>query len=141
MASLFLLFIGEKMTVRGVRGAIVRGAITVEKNDAEMILAGTTELLLAILDANPTLRAPEIASTFFTVTEDLDAVHPAKAAREFGWVNTPMICAREIPVPGSLPLCIRVLLHWNTTISPDKVQHIYLKNAEGLRPDLMKERT
>lgn len=123
------------MTVRGVRGAI-----TVTKNETEMILAATKELLLAILDANPTLRAPDIASAFFTVTEDLDAVHPAKAAREMGWVNTPLICAREIPVPGSLPLCIRVLLHWNTGISPDTVQHVFLKNAERLRPDLMKDR-
>lgn len=123
------------MTVRGVRGAI-----TVTKNETEMILAATKELLLAILDANPTLRAPDIASAFFTVTEDLDAVHPAKAAREMGWVNTALICAREIPVPGSLPLCIRVLLHWNTGISPDTVQHVFLKNAERLRPDLMKDR-
>ena len=123
------------MTVRGVRGAI-----TVTKNEAEMILAATKELLLAILDANPTLRAPDIASAFFTVTEDLDAVHPAKAAREMGCVNTPLICTREIPVPGSLPLCIRVLLHWNTGISPDTVQHVFLKNAERLRPDPMKDR-
>ena len=123
------------MTVRGIRGAI-----TVAKNDAEMILAGTKELLLAILDVNPTMRVPDIASAFFTVTDDLDAVHPAKAAREMGWVNTPLICARDIPVTGSLPLCIRVLLHWNTSISADKVEHIYLKNAERLRPDLMKDR-
>ena len=123
------------MTVRGIRGAI-----TVEKNEAEMIMAVTRELLLAILDANPTLRVPDIASAVFTVTDDLDAVHPAKAARELGWVNTPLMCAREIPVSGSLALCIRVLLHWNTTISAEKVQHIYLKNAETLRPDLMKFR-
>ena len=123
------------MTVRGVRGAI-----TVTKNEAEMILTATKELLLEILEANQTLRASDIASAVFTVTEDLDAVYPAKAARDFGWVNVPLMCVREIPVPGSLPLCVRVLLHWNTTISAEKVQHVYLKNAETLRPDLMKHR-
>ena len=119
------------MPVRGVRGAI-----TVSADDSEAILSATRELLSAILEANPTLRSEDIASGSFTTTEDLRTAYPAQAAREMGWTQVPMICSREIPVPGGLPLCIRVLLLWNTDLSQHRIHHIYLGDAASLRPDL-----
>lgn len=118
------------MSIRGVRGATVA-----EANQKESILAATRELLLAILDAHLGMRIEEIASILFTVSEDLDAVYPAQAARQLGWIETPLLCAREIPVPGGLPRCIRVLIHWNTDQPQSAIQHIYLKDAIQLRPE------
>ncbi len=120
------------MTIRGVRGAI-----TVDVDAPEHILAATRELLDAILNANPTLRREDIASAFFTVTDDLHSAYPALAARQMGWDLVPMMCAREIPVPGGLPRCIRVLLHWNTDLPQEAVHHVYLREAMVLRPDLL----
>jgi len=97
------------MSTRGVRGATVAAA-----NQAEAILAATQELLLAIRNANPAMRTEDLASILFTVSDDLDAVHPALAARQIGWSRVPLLCAREIPVPGGLSNCVRVLIHWNT---------------------------
>jgi chorismate mutase len=120
------------MCVRGIRGATVAA-----DNNTGDILAATRELLLAIREVNPTLLPEDIASIFFTVTDDLNAVHPARAARELGWGAVPLICGREIPVPGSLPACIRVLIHWNTELPQSAVHHVYLGQAAILRPDLM----
>ncbi len=118
------------MRVRGVRGAT-----TVEWNDAGQILAATRALLEEMVARNQ--MAPEdIAAVFFTVTDDLDAAFPARAARELGWVHVPLMDAREIPVPGSLPRCIRVLLLWNSDILQSQVTHVYQGNAIKLRPDL-----
>lgn len=119
------------MTIRGVRGAI-----NVETDQPSFILAATQELLEAILLANPSMCTEDIASIFFTVTDDLVSVHPALAARQKGWVFVPMLCAREIPVPNSLPHTIRILIHWNTTCEQSAVRHIYLREAVRLRPDL-----
>ncbi len=119
------------MFVRGIRGAI-----TVETNDEEAILKATRELLEAIQQANPTLAADDLASALFTMTHDLTAVHPAKAARQMGWTTVPLMCAREIPVEESLPLCIRVLLTWNTPLEQKDINHVYLRQAAALRPDL-----
>ncbi len=119
------------MTVRGVRGAI-----TVDTDQPDKILAATRELLEAILHANPTLQREDVASAFFTTTDDLVSVHPALAARQMGWDHVPMICAGEIPVPGGLSLCIRVLIHWNTECEQNAIRHIYLREAVKLRPDL-----
>jgi chorismate mutase len=119
------------MTVRGIRGATVASGV-----DAEAILTATQELLLAILKANPDLHTEDIASAVFTVTPDLREVYPAQAARKLGWDSVPMLCAQEIPVPGGLPLCIRVLLLWNTDLSQNAVRHVYLGEAARLRPDL-----
>ena len=94
----------------------IRGATTVERNDREEILSATTELLQLIIRQNA-LQAEDIASAIFSLTEDLDAEFPAVAARMLGWTEVPLMCAREIPVPGSLSTCIRVLLHINTTRS------------------------
>ncbi len=119
------------MTIRGIRGAT-----TVSADDEERVLAATQELLTAILKANPPLRTEDIASALFTATEDITSAYPALAARQMGWDHVPMLCAREIPVPGSLPLCIRVLIHWNTELGQSSIQHVYLRAAAKLRPDL-----
>ena len=110
----------------------LRGATTVEHNDRDEILTATTELLQLIIDRND-LQAEDIASAFFTVTEDLDADFPAAAARAMGWTEVALMCAREIPVPNSLSKCIRVLLHVNTMRSAAEMQHIYLRRAVNLR--------
>ena len=121
------------MVMRGIRGAI-----TVEIDQPELVLEATRELLQAILCENPGLSNKDIASAFFTVTDDIISVHPALAARQIGWGLVPMICSQEIPVPGSLPLCIRVLIHWNTDCEQAAVHHVYLRGAVNLRPDLLK---
>ena len=112
----------------------LRGATTVQENDAEKMLDATAELLQALIAAND-LREEEIASVFFTATPDLDAVCPAAAARRLGWTRTALICVQEMAVPGSLPRCIRVLIHWNTERSIDELHHVYLRGARALRPD------
>ena len=122
------------MSVRGVRGATV-----VDQDGPEAVISATRELLQAILDANPTMQTVDLASAFFTVTDDLSSVYPARAARQMGWNQVPLMCAREIPVPGALPRCIRVLLHWNTDLPQSAVCHVYLGAATSLRPDLSPE--
>jgi chorismate mutase len=114
----------------------IRGATTVDKDDRQEILAVTQELLLGILQSNPALDTREIASAFFTTTPDLISVHPALGARQMGWNLVPMMCSQEIPVPGSLDHCIRVLLLWNTELSQEEIHHVYLRKAVSLRPDL-----
>jgi chorismate mutase len=116
------------MAVRGVRGAT-----TVAANDRAPILSATRELLGQLVRANGIAPA-DVASAWFTVTEDLDAEFPAFAAREIGWTEVPLICGREIPVPGSLPSCIRVLIHWNTDRAQRDVRHVFLHGARALRP-------
>lgn len=120
------------MTTRGIRGAT-----TIESDSKENVLFSTRELLEVILASNPRLKTDDIASAFFTTTEDIASAYPALAARHMGWDQVPMMCAREIPVPGSLPLCIRVLIHWNTDEGQQTIKHIYLNEAIKLRPDLV----
>ena len=118
----------------------IRGATTVDHNDREEILAATTELLrLMVLENN--LLVEDIASASFTVTEDLDAVFPALAARQMGWNEVALICMREIPVPNSLSKCIRVLLLVNTTLGASEMQHVFIRGAVSLRPDFESETT
>ena len=112
----------------------IRGATTVERNQREEILTATTELLELLIARND-LRAGDVASAIFTVTGDLDAEFPALAARMLGWSEVALMCMREIPVPGSLPMCIRILLHVNTERSAGEINHIYLRGAVNLRPD------
>jgi chorismate mutase len=112
----------------------VRGAITVEANTTDAILAATRELLEALIDANA-IQPQDIASVMFTATPDLDAEYPAVATREFGWRDVPILCFQEMNVPHSLPLCVRVLIMWNTTRTPQEIQHVYLRAAQQLRPD------
>ncbi|HAG99314.1 MAG TPA: chorismate mutase [Ktedonobacter sp.] len=116
----------------------IRGATTVERNEREDILTATTELLQLLIQHND-LRAEDIASAIFTVTEDLDAEFPALAARQLGWTEVALLCTREIPVPNSLVKCIRILLHVNTTRSAAEMQHVYIRGAVNLRPTLSKQ--
>jgi len=120
------------MRIRGVRGAT-----TVNSDQSDEVIEATMELLSTIISQNSGLKLDEIASAFFTVTEDIVSVHPALAARRIGWDLVPMICATEIPVPSSLPKCIRVLIHWNTDVEQKKIKHVYLRGAVALRPDLV----
>jgi chorismate mutase len=120
------------MTIRGIRGAT-----TVSADELEPILQATRELLEAILDANLTMKPEDVASAIFTVTDDLVSTFPAQAARQMGWELVPMLCAREIPVPDSLPHVIRVLVHWNTELPQSEIKHVYLRDAVKLRPDLV----
>src|SRR5256885_15529136 len=126
--------VSQLMYCRGIRGAT-----TVEHNTREEILAATTELLQLLIDRND-LHPEDVASVIFTVTEDLDAAFPALAARTLGWTEVALICTREIPVPGSLGKCIRVLLHVNTTRSAAEIQHVYIRGAVNLRPTLNENR-
>jgi len=121
------------MPVRGIRGAI-----TVEENTPQAVLLATHDLLNTIKTTNATLHSEDIASILFTVTADLNCAYPAQAAREIGWDLVPLMCALEIPVPGSLPKCVRILIHWNTTLEQNKINHVYLRDAVKLRPDLLK---
>jgi chorismate mutase len=120
------------MPIRGIRGAT-----TVTADDPELILQATCELLEAILAENSGIQLEDIASIFFTTTKDLASAYPALAARQMGWDLVAMMCAREIPVPESLPLCIRVLIHWNTDREQRAIKHVYLHEAVKLRPDLV----
>jgi prephenate dehydrogenase len=119
--------------------AAVRGATTVPMNRASDILEGSTRLLETLMSAN-SLRVDQIVSALFTCTADLDADFPAHAARRMGWESVPMLCAREIPVPGSLPRVVRVMLtvrvpHHGAALTP-----VYLGEAAALRPDLASPR-
>lgn len=120
------------MTVR-CRG--VRGATTCEANTREAILAATRELLELIIERNG-IHVDDVASAIFTTTTDLNAEFPAVAARALGWTDTALLCGHEMQVPGSLPRCIRVLIHWNTDRRPDEIVHVYIRGARDLRPDL-----
>jgi chorismate mutase len=119
------------MTCRGIRGAICA-----EANEEEAILRATGRLLEGMVAAND-LCVDDVASVVFTATADLHAAYPARAAREMGWVDTPLLCMQEMAVAGSLPRCIRVLIHWNTDRALDEVRHVYLGAARALRPDLV----
>jgi chorismate mutase len=112
----------------------LRGAITADSNSEEAIVEATRTLLTCLVDRN-TLRLEEIISVFFTLTPDLNASFPARAAREMGW-DVPMLDMQEIDVPGALGLCIRVLVHVE---SSGPVRHAYLRGAVNLRPDLESE--
>jgi chorismate mutase len=112
----------------------LRGATTVNDNDAEAILAATDELMREILSRNE-LGADDLVSCIFTLTPDLDAEFPAVAARRMGLSRVPLLCAREIPVPGALPRVIRVLMHCYPPVGVEP-QHVYLGEARGLRLDL-----
>ena len=121
------------MTIRGIRGAT-----TVEQDEPQAVINAARELMLAILEANPTLRPDEIASIFFTATPDITSAFPARAARELGpcWADVPLMDALEMAVQGALPRCIRALVHWNTSLPQAQINHVYLHGAAVLRPDL-----
>lgn len=113
----------------------VRGATTADSNERDSILQATRELLALMIRKNG-IEMQDVASAVFSTTSDLDAAFPALAARQLGWIDVPLLCTHEINVPGSLERCIRVLIHWNTTKSQNQVEHIYVKEAVVLRPEL-----
>ena len=112
----------------------IRGATTVAENEAAAILDATDELLRRMIEAND-LKPDDIVSGIFTVTRDLDAAFPARAAEDYGWNIVALLHSTEIPVPGSLPRCIRLLVHAYTTRPRSDIRHIYLRDAIRLRPD------
>jgi chorismate mutase len=118
------------MALRGIRGAT-----TIESNTKEEILENTQELLSKIIQSNQ-INTQDIASIFFSVTKDLNATFPAIAARNMGLSQTPLLCFNEIDVPGSVPFCIRILMQINSDHPQDFFEHIYLKKAVSLRPDI-----
>jgi chorismate mutase len=113
--------------MRGIRGATQISANTVEAMEEAVV-----EMVRELQKRNR-LRSEDVTWAIFTVTHDLDADFPARAARLAGWHQVPMICSREIPVPGSMPRVVRVLLHVD---SPGVTHHVYLRGAQALRPDL-----
>lgn len=113
----------------------LRGATSVERDDAALIEAATRELLEQMLERNS--AAPEdLVSLIFTATPDLTAAFPAAAARELGLGDVPLLCAQEIAVPGALPRCVRVLMHLYTERDYASLRHVYLGEARRLRADL-----
>ncbi|MCL4833167.1 MAG: chorismate mutase [Caldilineaceae bacterium] len=112
----------------------VRGATTVDEDKPEAILRATRELLALMIQVNG-IRSEDVTSVIFTTTRDVVSQYPALAARQLGWLDVPLLCSHEMEVPGSLPLCIRILLHWNTDLAQNEIQHIYLGEAQSLRPD------
>ncbi|HMP05961.1 MAG TPA: chorismate mutase [Lacipirellulaceae bacterium] len=113
----------------------VRGATTVDRNEREEILAATRQLLALMIRTNG-IEARDVASAFFTTTADINAEFPALAARQLGWLDVPMLCGHEMAVPGSLGRCIPLILHWNTAKPQQEIEHIYLREATRLRPDI-----
>ena len=112
----------------------LRGAITVEENEAESILSATTELVSEVMERNG-LSPDDVVSCIFTCTDDLDAEFPAVAARRLGLSAVPLLCAREIGVPGALPRVIRLLMHYYADPAMS-AKHVYLGDAVSLRRDL-----
>ena len=119
------------MAVRGIRGAT-----SVINDNSEEVLSATRELLQELLTSNSIAEFDEIVSAIFTTSPDLTSTFPAEAARAIGMKQVPLLCASEIAVPGSLPRCIRVLLHINTDKTQSEITHVYLREAKRLRPDV-----
>ena len=112
----------------------LRGANVARENERDAILAATDELMRVLMKRN-TLTAERMVSCIFTLTEDLDAEFPAVAARALGLHRVPLLCAREVPVPGSMPRVIRVLVHYYAA-EEHEPQHVYLGETSALRADL-----
>jgi chorismate mutase len=112
----------------------IRGATTVDDDEASAIRDATAALLRRIVALND-LRTDEIISALFTVTPDLRSAFPAHAARELGWTDVALLCTMEIPVPGAIARCIRVLLHVDTATPRKRLRHVYLRGARSLRPE------
>lgn len=115
----------------------VRGATTVDHDTRDEILTATRQLLALMIRRNG-IESTDVGSIIFTVTQDLAAEFPALAARQLGWIDVPLLCSYEVSVPGSLPRCIRILIHWNTSKPQHEIQHVYMRQATSLRPDLTK---
>ncbi len=119
------------MAVRGIRGAI-----SVDADDPEQIRDATRELTEEILSRNEITDFDDVISAVFTTTPDLVSCFPAEAARHIGMTTVPLLCAAEIAVEGAMQKCIRILLHVNSDRKPADIVHVYLREAEKLRPDM-----
>lgn len=114
----------------------IRGATTVARNEESDILEATAAMLKEVVERNE-IEPEDICSVWITVTPDLDATFPARAIRALsGWDMVPLMCSTEIPVKGGLPKCIRLLIQVNTTKGQREMKHVYLNEAQSLRPDL-----
>jgi chorismate mutase len=122
-----------KMATRGVRGATCAA-----ENTKEALIDATRALLTRMIEANG-IAPEDIASAFFSTTPDLTADFPAIAARQLGWRDVPLMCMHEMNVPNALPMCVRVMMHWNTEKHASDIRHVYINGAEKLRPDLIRE--
>jgi chorismate mutase len=120
--------------VRGIRGATTAGG-----NTAQAIVEATTELLAELVRLND-LQMAEVCFAYFTTTLDLDAEFPALAARRMGWIGVPLLCGNDMVVPGpnprSVPMCIRILLLYNTDKAQSEMKSAYLRGAQAIRADL-----
>ena len=106
-----------------------------EEDSRRAILLATGELLWFLVQRNG-IQANDLASAIFTTTPDLVAEYPALAARKMGWADVALLCSHEMAVPNGVERCIRVLLLWNTSLGPREIEHVYLRGAQNLRPDL-----
>ncbi len=122
------------MMMRGIRGAI-----TVSADNPEEILSETRKLVLEMAEQNQV--DPElVASVVISTTTDISSAFPAKAVRTIeNWTFVPVMCTHEMDVPGSMPLCIRVMMHVNTPVTQKDIHHVYMNDAVKLRPDLLKD--
>ena len=122
------------MPVRGIRGATTASA-----NSADAITDATDELLRSLIDANA-LDVAEVCFVYFTTTRDLNVEFPALAARRLGWVDVPLLCGNEmditVPNPRGVPMCIRILLLYNTDRPQSEMRHVYLRGAQAIKADL-----
>jgi chorismate mutase len=122
------------MPVRGIRGAS-----TATENTGEAITDATDELLRALIEANK-LDVEEVCFAYFTTTKDLNVEFPALAARRLGWVDVPLLCGNEmdisVPNPRGVPMCIRILLLYNTERPQSELRHVYLRGAQAIKADL-----
>lgn len=122
------------MMMRGIRGAI-----TVSADQPEEILHETKRLVLEMAEQNK-IDPEQVASVVISTTEDVSSTFPAKAVRTIeGWTFVPVMCTHEMAVPGSMPLCIRVMMHVNTAAGQKEINHVYMNDAVKLRPDLIKD--
>ncbi|MCP4050085.1 MAG: chorismate mutase [bacterium] len=121
------------MALRGIRGAI-----TIDSNSKTDILEGTKLLLSKIIELNE-IDKEDIASIFFSATDDLDQAFPAISARNVGLTDTALLCFNELKIAGSLEMCVRILLHLNTEKKQSSIKHVYLRGAKKLRPDLIQQ--
>lgn len=113
----------------------VRGAIPVKDNTRHNILSASDRLLQVMIEKNG-IVADDVCSAIFTTTTDINAEYPAIAARKLGWHDVALLCGHEMCVPHGLTSCLRILVHWNTEKSPQEIVHVYLEEAQMLRPDL-----
>lgn len=113
----------------------IRGAVTVDADTREEIAERTTTLLATVYERNDLVH-DDVISILFTATQDLASAPPAAAARAFGLIDVPLLCAQEMNVIGSLPLCIRLMLHVETDRPKDQLRHVFLRGATALRPEL-----